>query len=461
MRPHLNLGWRQEIGMSEQFDAIVIGMGPGGEVAASNLLRAGKQIAIVERELIGGECAYWACIPSKTLLRPPEAKGEVDRVEGIGGAELDWPSTRAYRDYMIRNLDDSNQVKGYEKSGATVIKGAARVTGKGQVDVDGRTLSAEHIIIATGSDAFIPPIDGLDSVPVWTNREATTLKEIPRRAVMIGGSAVGVELGLFLARYGAHVTILERSGRLLSREDPRPGELTEQYLREEGIDIRTGASAVRARKDGAETVVELDNGDEVRCDVIIAGTGRTPRAGDLGLDAVGIELGERGEIVVDEHCRAGDGVWALGDVTGVMPFTHVAMYMARVIVDNITGNERTARYDGIPRVIFTDPEVAAVGLISEQAQQQATTSAEVDLAKAIARPWTYENNPRGHLGVLADTNRRTLIGAWAVGPQASEWIHTAALAVREQIPIDRLLDQVAQFPTYNEGWLKGLERLKL
>jgi pyruvate/2-oxoglutarate dehydrogenase complex dihydrolipoamide dehydrogenase (E3) component len=259
--------------MGEHFDAIVIGMGPGGEVAASNLLRADKRVAVIERELIGGECGYWACIPSKTLLRPPEARGEVARAEGVAGAQLDWPSTRDYRDYMIRNLDDSNQVKGYEKSGATVVKGAARVTGKGQVEVDGRTLTAEHLIIATGSDAFLPPIDGLDSVPVWTNREATTLTEIPQRAVMIGGSAVGVELGLFLRRYGAQVTILDRSGRLLSREDPRPGELTEQYLREEGIDVRTTTSAIRARKDGDDTVVELDSGDEVRCDVTIVGTG--------------------------------------------------------------------------------------------------------------------------------------------------------------------------------------------
>jgi pyruvate/2-oxoglutarate dehydrogenase complex dihydrolipoamide dehydrogenase (E3) component len=449
--------------MSEHFDAIVIGMGPGGEVAASNLLRADKRVAVIERELIGGECGYWACIPSKTLLRPPEARGEVDRAEGVAGAQLDWPSTRDYRDYMIRNLDDSGQVKSWEKSGVTVVKGAARITGKGQVEVDGRTLTADNLIIATGTEAFIPPIDGLDRVPVWTNREATTLTEIPQRAVMIGGSAVGVELGLFLRRYGAQVTILERSGRLLSREDPRPGELTEQYLREDGIDVRTGTSAVRARKDGEHTVVELDSGDEVRCDVIIVGTGRTPRAGDLGLDSVGVELGERGEIVVDDHCRAGDGVWALGDVTGVMPFTHVAMYMARVIADNIAGKDRTARYDGIPRVVFADPEVAAVGLTSEQAQQQGlnTVSSEVDLAKAIARPWTYENNPRGHLGLLADADRRVLIGAWAVGPQASEWIHTTALAVREHIPIERLLDQVAQFPTYNEGWLKGIERLKL
>ncbi len=448
--------------MTENFDAIVIGMGPGGEVAASQLLRAGKRVAVVERELIGGECGYWACIPSKTLLRPPEAKGEVDRAEGVGGAELDWPATRDYRDYMIRNLDDSNQVKGYEKAGATVLKGVARVSGPGRVEVDGQAYSTEHIIVATGSDAFIPPVPGLDEVPVWTNREATTLTEIPGRAVMIGGSAVGVELGLFLRRFGAQVTILERSARLLSREDPRPGELTEQYLREEGVDVRTNSTAVRARRDGEDTVVELDGGGEVRCDVVIVGTGRTPRAGDLGLESVGIQLGERGEVVVDDHCRAGEGVWALGDVTGVMPFTHVAMYMGRVIADNIAGKDRVARYEGIPRVVFTDPEVAAVGLTITQAEQQGLSyaTAEVDLSRAIARPWTYENNPRGHLGVLADRDRRVLLGAWAVGPQASEWIHTAALAVRERIPVERLLDHVAQFPTYNEGWLNGIQRLK-
>ncbi len=448
--------------MTENFDAIVIGMGPGGEVAASQLLRAGKRVAVVERELIGGECGYWACIPSKTLLRPPEARAEVDRADGVGGAELDWPATRDYRDYMIRNLDDSNQVKGYEKAGATVLKGVARVTGVGRVEVDGQAYSTEQIIVATGSDAFIPPVPGLDEVPVWTNREATTLTEIPGRAVMIGGSAVGVELGLFLRRFGAQVTVLERSARLLSREDPRPGELTEQYLREEGVDVRTNSTAVRARRDGEDTVVELDGGGEVRCDVVIVGTGRTPRAGDLGLESVGIQLGERGEVLVDDRCRAGEGVWALGDVTGVMPFTHVAMYMARVIADNIAGKDRVARYEGIPRVVFTDPEVAAVGLTTRRAEEQGLSyvTAEVDLSRAIARPWTYENNPRGHLGVLADRDRRVLLGAWAVGPQASEWIHTAALAVREQIPVERLLDQVAQFPTYNEGWLNGIQRLK-
>ncbi len=207
--------------------------------------------------------------------------------------------------------------------------------------------------------------------------------------------------------------------------------------------------------------MELDGGGEVPCDVIVAGTGRTPRTGDLGLESVGIELGERGELVVDEHCRAGEGVWGLGDVTAVMPFTHVAMYQGRVVANNILGRPRTARYEGIPRVVFTDPEVAAVGLTSQQAQDQgrSVAAAEVNLAHAIARPYTYEKDPRGHLGVLADTDRRVLLGAWAVGPQASEWIHTAALAVREQIALDRLLDSVAQFPTYNEGYLKALQKL--
>lgn len=449
--------------MPEQFDAIVIGMGPGGEVAASQLLDAGKRVAVVERELIGGECAYWACIPSKALLRPPEAKGDVDRAAGVAGAQLDWPSTRDYRDEMIRHLDDRKQVTGYEKSGAAVFKGVGRITGAGTVDVDGQTLTAEHLVVATGSDAFVPPIDGLDTVPVWSNRQATTLTDIPDRVLMIGGSAVGVELGLFLRRFGAQVTILERSGRLLSREEPRVGQLTEQYLRTDGVDVRLDATAVRARADGADTVVQLDGGGEVRCDVVIVGTGRRPRTADLGLETAGVRIGDRDEVVVDESCRAAEGVWAVGDVTGVMPFTHVAKYMGRVVADNILGRPRTARYDGIPRVVFSDPEIAAVGLTARQAAERGMTTAgaEVDLAEAIARPWTYEREPRGHLAVLADTERKVLVGAWAVGPQASEWIHSTALAVREQIPVDRLRDQVAQFPTYNEGWLTALQKLEL
>ncbi len=449
--------------MAERVDVVVIGMGPGGEVAASRLLAAGRRVAVIERELIGGECAYWACIPSKTLLRPPEVRGEVDRAAGVHDAQLDWAQARDYRDYMIRGLDDAKQVSGYQDQGALVIKGEACITGPGTVDVAGRTLSADHIILATGSGAVIPSIAGLDQVELWTNREAYTLTELPRRALLVGGSAVGIETGLLLARFGVEVTVVQRSSRLLDREEPRVSALAETCLRGEGINVRTGTSPRRARREGADSVLELDDGSEIRGDVVIVGTGRAPRTAGLGLEQVGIRPGEHGRIEVDEHCRAGEGVWAVGDVTGILPFTHVAKYQGRIVADTILGNPRPARYHGIPRVVFADPEIAAAGLTQAQADQQGlrTASTEVDLARAIARPWTYEQNPRGHLGLLADTDRRVLVGAWAIAPQAGEWIHSAALAIRAGIPVDVLLDQVAQFPTYTEGYLTALEALHL
>ena len=354
----------------------------------------------------------------------------------MGGAELDWSDTRDHRDYMIRDLDDGNQVAGYEKQGATVVKGAGRITGPGRVEVDGRVLSAEHLIVATGSEAVLPPVDGLDEVDAWTNREATTVREIPARVLMLGGSAVGVELGQFLRRYGAVVTVVEVAPRLLGREDPRLGELIAGYLRDDGVQVHAAVTPTRVRRDGGETVIELEGGVELRGDVLVVGTGRRARTKGLGLETVGVELDARGAVPVDEHCRAAEGVWAVGDVTGTMQFTHVAMYQARVVADNILGKPRSACYEGIPRVILSDPEVAAVGLTTEQAEHSGlpVAAAEIDLSKAIARPWTYEKNPPGHLGLLADRERRVLLGAWAVAPQASEWIHQAALAVREQIP---------------------------
>jgi dihydrolipoamide dehydrogenase len=449
--------------MSEHVDVAVMGMGPGGEVAASRLLAAGRRVAVIERELIGGECAYWACIPSKTVLRPPEAAGEVDRVKGAGGASLDWTEARDYRDYMARHLDDTRQVRGYAKQGALVLKGEARLRAQGRLDVGDRELTADHVIVATGSDAFIPPVDGLDTVTTWTNRETYTAHDLPARAVIVGGSAVGVETAQFLTRFGVQVTLVQRSERLLGREEPRVGELALTYLQEAGVDVRTGAGAMRAYREGAHSVLDLADGTQAHGDVIILATGRTPRTQELGLEDAGVKLGERGEVLVDDHCRAADGVWALGDVTAVMPFTHVAKYQARIVADAILGRPRPASYGGIPRVVFADPEIAAVGLTQAHADQRdlSTAAAEIDLARAIARPWTYEDNPRGHLGLLADKDRGVLIGAWAIGPQAGEWIHQASLAIRTHIPIDTLLDQVAQFPTYSEGYLEALEALEV
>lgn len=449
--------------MAKHFDAVVIGMGPGGEVVAERLLDAGRSVAVLERELIGGECAYWACIPSKTLLRSPEARSAAARTAGTGMASIEWPALRDYRDYMIRHLDDSVQIDGYKERGATVLKGTGRLVGPGQVAIDEELLEADHIIVATGSAPIRPPIEGLELAEVWTNREATGLREIPGRAVVLGGGAVGVELGQFLARMGTSVTLIERADRLVAREGPRLGQIVGERLTADGIDVRVGRGVQRVTRSEGTTKVELDDNSQVETDVIILGTGRVPNSGGLGLETVGVTMDQHGGIPIDSHCQVAEGLWGVGDVTGVALFTHVAMYQGRVVADNILGRPRVAHYEGIPRVIFADPEIAGVGLTSEQARDSGidVVEAEIDLAQVLARPWTYETKPFGVLGIVADRSRRVVVGAWAVSPLAGEWIHQAALAIRTQIPIDMLLDQVAQFPTFSEGYLKALEALQL
>lgn len=457
--------------MADTFDVVVLGMGPGGEVAAGLLLRAGKRVAVVERELIGGECAYWGCVPSKTLLRAPDAVAEADRAPGVRRPALNWPVLRDYRDWMIRHLDDAGQVEGYTRRGATVVKGAGQLAGRtadGQlrVQVGGRELTARHVIVATGSEPTRPPIPGLEEgsgVPVWTNREATTLRDIPARAVVLGGGAVAVELGQFLARTGSHVTLVQRGPRLVTREDPRVGELIQAALAADRVDVLLGRQPVRATRTDTGARVELDDASILDADVVVLATGRRPRVHDLGLDTVGVETDtdRSGGVPVDDRCRLGDGLWAIGDVTGQALFTHVAKYQARVAAENILGRDRRASYDGIPRVIFADPEIAAVGLTTEQASRRGLNvgTAEIDLPKAITRPWTYETDPRGTLGLLADRDRKILLGAWAVAPLAGEWIHQAALAIRAAVQLEVLRDQVAQYPTYTEAYLAALDRL--
>lgn len=448
--------------MEEHFDVAVLGMGPGGEVAASQLLKAGKKVAVIERELIGGECAYWACVPSKTLLRPPEAKTGAARAAGVTGAELDWGAASDYRDYMIRHLDDKGQVEGYEAQGATVIKAEAKITGPGTLEAGDRTLHADHIIIATGSEAVVPGLEGAGNVTVWTNRETFTATTLPERAVVIGGSAVGTETATFLARFGVAVTLVHRGTRLLEREEPRVGDLARLYLEEAGVEVLLGRRAVRARRGGNGSALELDDGTSVSTDVVIFATGRTPRSKDLGFESAGVKLDAKGGVEIDQHCRAADGVWAIGDVTGIMPFTHVAKYQGRIVADAILGHPRPATYDGIPRVVFGDPEIAAAGITQAQADEQglSTAFAELDLAQSIARPSTYERDPRGDLGLLTDTDKGVLIGAWAISPLAGEWIHQASLAIRARIPIAVLHDQVAQFPSYSEAFQAALDKLK-
>jgi pyruvate/2-oxoglutarate dehydrogenase complex dihydrolipoamide dehydrogenase (E3) component len=444
--------------VTERFDAIVVGAGPAGEVAAARLPKLGLRTALVERELVGGECAYWACIPSKTLLRPPEVRFEAQRTAGTAAPEQSWSEVAEYRDYMVRHLDDRNQVEGYERDGVSVYKSEARFPAPGRVEVDGAQLESERIILATGSAPAVPDIPGLREAGYWTNREATNLHEIPESVVVLGGGPVGIELGQFLRRFGAEVTLVQRPDRLLPREDPAVGELIEERLREEGIDVRVGTEAVDVERAGAQRVVRLADGSEAAAEELLVATGRRARVD--GLDALGVEVGARG-VAIDGRCRAADGVWAIGDVTGVMPFTHVGMYQARVVVDDIAGRSPAADYGAIPRVVFSDPEIAAVGLTEQRAREQSTevATARVSLPDAIARPWTYEKDPRGELGLVADIQHGRLVGAWAVAPLAGEWIHYAALAIKTGTALDVLRDTVAQFPTFSEAFLKGLEAI--
>jgi len=317
-------------------------------------------------------------------------------------------------------------------------------------------------VIATGSDPQIPPIPGLAHAGYWTNREATTLNDIPESIVILGAGPVGIELGQLLRRFGAHVEIIDAADRALAREEPRVSELIADALREDGIRLHLGASVTKITTIDGNRAAQLGTGETVTGAQLLVATGRAPRVAGIGLESVGIQPSPRG-IKIDEHCRAGENMWAIGDATGIMPFTHVGMYQARIACADIAGQPVRADYTAIPRVVFSDPEIAAVGLTQEQAAERGLqiATAHLQLADAIARPWTYEKDPRGEIGIIADRRNRTLLGAWAVSPLAGEWIHYAALAIKARTPLDVLRDTVAQFPTYTEAYLKAIEALDL
>lgn len=440
----------------------MVGAGPGGEVVASRTAAAGMKTALVERKLIGGECAYWACIPSKTLLRPVEVVHEAMRTAGTGSPSLSFAEAASYRDEMIRHLDDSDQVKGYEDQGVTVLKGSATLGGPHRVEVGDKAIEGARIVIATGSAPLVPHIEGLVQAGYWTSREATTLERVPASVTVLGGGPVGIELAQMLSRFGTAVHLVDGDERLLSREDARVSELLVEALREEKIDVRLGAqvSSVSVTGEGRRTVRFGDQ--EITADELVVAVGRKPGIDGLSLERAGVEPGDSG-IEVDERCRAGDGIWAVGDVTGVMPFTHVAKYQGRVAVADIIGRPVHAEYGAVPRVVFSDPEVAAVGMTEAQAQNAGVepVSCRVKLAESISRPSTYEREPRGELGVIADPEAKVLVGAWAVGPLAGEWIHYAALAIKTAAPLGLLRDAVVQFPTYTEAYLDALEQLPI
>jgi dihydrolipoamide dehydrogenase len=307
----------------------------------------------------------------------------------------------------------------------------------------------------------VPPIPGLAEAGYWTNREATDLTEIPESAVVVGGGAVGIELAQFLARFGSRVTLVQGAERLAEREAPDIGDYLAEILEDDGIDLRLGVHAQAVRRDNGRRIIELDDGGDAAGDVVVMAVGRRPRTADLGLDTVGVEPERRG-IPVDERCRAAGGVWAIGDVTGIAAFTHVAKYQGRIAAMDILGHPAKADYRAVPRVTFTDPEVAAVGITTEEdarAQGIDPLGVTIDLPRSIARPYTFQENPHGKLGIVVDAQRDVLVGAWAVAPVASEWIHMAVLAIRADIPVPVLKDTIAQFPSFSEAFGAALRAL--
>jgi pyruvate/2-oxoglutarate dehydrogenase complex dihydrolipoamide dehydrogenase (E3) component len=450
-----------------EFDVVVLGAGPAGEVISGRLADAGLEVAVVESHLVGGECSFYACMPSKALLRPAELLAEVQRIPGAREAitgELDVEAVLARRDEIIHDLDDSGMEPWLDSKGIALVRGHGRLDGERRVRVEDEVLTARRaVVVCTGSGAAVPPIDGLREAEPWNNRQATIAKTVPERLAVLGGGVVGVELAQAWSTLGSQVTLVEASDRLIPREEPFASDDVADGLHARGVDVRLGVKAVAVRAAGGEVEVDVESGGPIRGDELLVAVGRRPVTDDIGLDTVGLEPGK--PIEVDDGMRANDWLYAIGDVNGRVLLTHMGKYQARVAAERILGDE-DARIiedgDRSPRVVFTSPQVAAVGHTLAAAREAGLNARAVDVStQGNAAASFYGREAAGTSRLVIDEDRGVIAGATFTGPEVAEFLHAATIAVVGEVPLERLKHAVPSFPTRSEVWLKLLEELGL
>lgn len=451
--------------MAEQVDVVVIGLGVGGEETAGRLAQAGLTVVGIDPRLVGGECPYWGCIPSKMMIRAGNLIAETRRVDGMAGkasVEPDWaPVARRIREEATDNWNDQVAVDRLVGKGVTFLRERATVTAPGTVQAGDRTFEASKgIVIATGTVPVVPPIEGLAGTPFWTNHEAIEADTLPATIVVLGGGAIGLELAQVFARFGVAVTVVEATDRVLALEEPESSALAQEMLERDGITFRVGVRAEAVSYDDGFTV-RLGDGSEVTGEKLLVATGRRTDLRGLGLDALGLDPSAR-FVAVDEHLRAASNVWAVGDVTGVGVFTHNAMYQANVAVLDILGADDApqARYHAMPRVTFTDPEIGAVGLTEQQARDQGLdVRTEITQIPYSTRGWIHKAGNEGFIKVVMDVSRGVLVGATSAGPVGGEVLSGLAVAVHAAVPVKELQQMIFAYPTFHRAYGEALKNL--